>query len=277
MMNSNDFEEIRNYPLKYEFFPDKLATEERLKLIYMQERLKAKRRAIFFRVAACVTVLFGCFKITYLLADTRIDTDTLACEYVLPDGSLITIHPHSQINYNALTWIFSRDVELRGAAEFSVVKTGKPFTVETSLLTVSVLGTIFKIAETNGVAEVSCSQGAILVESAVCEQQVNANEKIEVTKDSAIISKNDISDSVNEPESSDSTLPQVLIFESISLSKLSIEMENIFPLEFKALNSAKDILYTGPIFTDNLQQSLDLIKVSCSVSIKNSNNTIVFH
>lgn len=67
----------------------------------------------------------------------------------LPDSTLITLAPHSQIRFNRKSYgQAQRRLELKGKAFFEVVRNAEaPFSVRTAMTSVTVLGTSFQINE----------------------------------------------------------------------------------------------------------------------------------
>ena len=87
-------------------------------------------------------------------------------EYVLPDGSLVTLNAHSSLTYQATTHPQPlREVYLEGEAFFSVVHQADslpvPFIVRTRDLAVQVLGTEFNVNTRRGRTQVVLDDGRV--------------------------------------------------------------------------------------------------------------------
>lgn len=82
------------------------------------------------------------------------------CENVkamLPDSSMIILHPDSRVVYDSANFVNHREIMLFGDAYFKVAKTGRPFEVHCQGVTVSVLGTSFDISSHDSESEFSLS------------------------------------------------------------------------------------------------------------------------
>lgn len=88
--------------------------------------------------------------------------------YKLPDGSIVTLSPHSEIKYAAAFEPGKRDVYLEGEAVFEVAKDAKrPFTVYCREVATTALGTKFKVSALKDNVHVSVLliEGKIVVKS----------------------------------------------------------------------------------------------------------------
>lgn len=83
-------------------------------------------------------------------------------ELTLPDTSQISLNAGSQISYDQNNWDQKRLIALEGEALFKVAK-GSTFTVETAFGNVKVLGTEFNVVNREGLFEVTCFEGRVLV------------------------------------------------------------------------------------------------------------------
>ena len=88
--------------------------------------------------------------------------------YKLPDGSIVTLSPHSEIKYAAAFEPGKRDIYLEGEAVFEVAKDAKrPFTVYCREVATTALGTKFKVSALRDNVHVSVLllEGKIVVKS----------------------------------------------------------------------------------------------------------------
>lgn len=169
-------------------FPHKLVGEPQKK-----EEIDARRRLIWkrtiFRVAAVfipVIIAFGVLNILLIrkdngahqvIAEITAKTVTVSSgeenrKIILPDGSEITINKGSVLTYNE-DFSANRKLRLDGEASFKVAKDSlHPFTVESSDITVTVLGTVFcmKTGKNESTAEVTLSSGSVSVKAVAVNQ-----------------------------------------------------------------------------------------------------------
>lgn len=86
-------------------------------------------------------------------------------ELSLPDGSVITLDKHSSLSYKT-DWLnrFKRNVALDGRAYFVITKDpSHPFRVNTSDVTITVLGTKFTVSEISKRVQVVLNEGKVRV------------------------------------------------------------------------------------------------------------------
>jgi ferric-dicitrate binding protein FerR (iron transport regulator) len=80
----------------------------------------------------------------------RANTGTAPLRLPLPDGSVVTLQPGSEVAYYAPFAQSRRDISLRGAALFAVAKdAAHPFTVLANGFTTTALGTKFRVQATD--------------------------------------------------------------------------------------------------------------------------------
>ncbi|HEV7382633.1 MAG TPA: FecR domain-containing protein [Dyadobacter sp.] len=84
----------------------------------------------------------------------------------LPDGSMVKLASGSAIRYKGGFEGNIRSVKLTGEAFFDVEKDAlRPFSIQTTLIKIQVLGTSFRVREAGNVAEVDVRSGKVKVES----------------------------------------------------------------------------------------------------------------
>jgi transmembrane sensor len=79
----------------------------------------------------------------------------------LPEGSTVRLNAESKMRFEQTEG--ERQVALTGEAFFEVEKSVEPFSVNTSLGTVTVLGTAFNVYARDGFMEVGCTEGRVSV------------------------------------------------------------------------------------------------------------------
>lgn len=135
---------------------------------FRQLLLRRKMRRMVYSISAAAAVALLLFAIRFfmpssdvlLLSDTTFDQKK---EVVLPDGSVIWLNKNSRIQYPE-NFISHRKVYLTGEAFFDVTENkGQPFIVETTDLTIRVLGTRFVVTDYSeeNVAEAVLESGMI--------------------------------------------------------------------------------------------------------------------
>ncbi|WP_333878022.1 FecR family protein [Flavobacterium sp.] len=114
----------------------------------------------YVSIAATVLLCFGLYH--FLMAQNNITTDFGQTKAItLTDHSKVLLNAKSTLTYGNL-FAYQRTLQLQGEAFFEVEK-GSPFTVETSLGKVLVLGTKFNVMSFDDFFEVKCYEGKVKV------------------------------------------------------------------------------------------------------------------
>lgn len=135
----------------------------------LAEKNQSKPRVIllwrYASIAACLLLMFGVYH--FFIAQNKITTNFGKSEIItLADHSKVFLNAKSTLSYSNL-FAYKRTLQLEGEAFFEVEK-GSPFTVETSLGNIRVLGTKFNVIAMADFFEVKCYEGKV---------QVTKNEK----------------------------------------------------------------------------------------------------
>jgi ferric-dicitrate binding protein FerR (iron transport regulator) len=124
--------------------------------------LKIRSAWIRFSAAAVILILLGIsFFIRYYTRYYTTETGQ-QLEIVLPDGSKASLNASTSVTYHPYWWRFTRKIELKGEAFFTVEK-GKEFEVISALGHTIVVGTSFNILSVDDVYEVTCMTGKVRV------------------------------------------------------------------------------------------------------------------
>lgn len=141
-------------------------SEESLKKIQLLHSKPAVRKLSFtyylYRVAAVFAIFFTSY---YFISDKSTSYTATFSEKInfeLPDNSKVQLNAASEITFKKRNWNKHRELNLQGEAFFNVSK-GSTFRVNTSLGTVSVLGTQFNVIIRDRYFEVHCYEGTVSV------------------------------------------------------------------------------------------------------------------
>lgn len=117
----------------------------------------------YFRIAAAMVILVAVGFSLYRVNDVSLYAlKGRKLTHQLPDGSDVALNADSKIEYNKISWWFSRNVSLEGEAFFDVEK-GEKFIVSSRLGSTQVLGTSFNIYSRNQDYKVECISGRVEV------------------------------------------------------------------------------------------------------------------
>lgn len=141
------------------------------------------RRRVIAIAAAVIVIVGSAFVIRHLINSSSSLAEphpvTLACNdanttYLLPDDSRVTLTRGAKLTYDMSTFAEKRDITLDGRAFFDVTHNeSSPFTVNTDVATVTVLGTRFAVDDESqstivqvqeGKVEVTCPSGTATLE-----------------------------------------------------------------------------------------------------------------
>lgn len=150
----------------------------------------------WIRIAAAVLVVLGVALAYWLNRPTATEVLTLASldqplTDTLSDGSIVHLNKHSHLTYTAeFRGKPRREVELKGEAFFEVAKNPeKPFVIQVSHGTITVLGTSFNVKNTEKTTEVIVETGLVEVENTVQKMKVGPDEVAIIPSDMAPLIK----------------------------------------------------------------------------------------
>lgn len=192
----------------------------------------------------------------------------------LPDGSLIYLEPGSTLTYPEKFGEQDREVSLTGEAFFEVKHDAKhPFTVSSSLINTTVLGTSFNI-EARGLKEAK----VVVVTGAVQVQPANAakggSEEVVVTANkSAVYNKltNELKmkDATDEARFFTQKLSGKFTYKGIPLEKVVNDLQWYYNANITIDENIKQCAFYGDFSTnDDLDQALKLIAITLNAKIK---------
>ncbi|MDY8134384.1 FecR family protein [Aquimarina sp. 2201CG5-10] len=184
----------------------------------------------------------------------------------LPDESIVQLNALSSIKYPEKNWKENRKIKLKGEAYFKVAK-GKKFDVETSLGTISVLGTIFNVKERDNYLEVTCYHG--MVSLTVNEEQIflRAGDAVEIANEKIINKKV----GALEPN----WIHNRSLFINTPYSKVIQEFEWQYGVTINTKNIDDTKFFTGNFAHSDLKNALRSITLPMHIKYTIQDNTIV--
>jgi ferric-dicitrate binding protein FerR (iron transport regulator) len=219
------------------------------------EKEKRNSYGAFLRIAASVIILiavgFGLYQVNevnlYALKGSK-------AMHKLPDGSSVALNADSKIEYNKLTWMFTRSLSLEGEAFFEVEK-GEKFKVASDWGSTQVLGTSFNIYSRGQDYIVECITGRVKV------NYVGSLEKIVLTPGKGIKyneSENGTKFS-NDNENFAEWRTGEFHFDNEPLKNVIGVLSRQYNIEVKLDNKYEQKKYTGYFNDKNLDTALKLI------------------
>jgi ferric-dicitrate binding protein FerR (iron transport regulator) len=229
------------------------------------------------RVAAMLVLLLGAGWLIYTLTSNKsgqvislrsgdsILTDTL------PDGSIVTLNKNSTLAYNQKSEDDIRSVKLEGEAFFNVApdKT-HPFVIDVNDAQVTVVGTSFNIKSTETRTEVIVETGIVDVAKNEKAVRLKPNEKATVLIDrDAPIKENNTDELYNYYKT------KVFVCENTPLPRLVEVLNEAFDTEIVIGNERLKHATINTTFTNDLQETLDVLQKQHGIMVSREGNKIV--
>lgn len=227
-------------------------------------RPKPRRRIIYmFSGAAAAVLLLGVFLFQTVSQNrwTELQAYASVQDFVLPDGSGVTLAPGSALRFRAKA---PRSVELAGKAFFDVARDeSAPFEVHSEDAFVRVLGTEFMVDGSRpGVTDVYVSEGKVLFAASENSQGVILTEGME-----AALAEGDELPQVKEHADANAIAWQrgSFIFEDTPLKDVLKCLSDYYKVSFVASDLDKRL--SGEFSTEDLDLIVSLIESALDVHI----------
>jgi transmembrane sensor len=290
-------------------FKQRIKTDEDLHIGLNKTKLFkiiARYAAIFIVAASLSGSLF------YYLGKSRVTKAELnfnelivpmgsRAQFILSDGSVVTLNAGSKLKYDNRFGIAERTVELEGEGYFKVAKDEtRPFLVKTSYLNVRALGTEFNIKAylEEKTIEATIVEGSVSIEQftekSIKEVKIlKPNQKLTFYKaDSKMVDETVSPDGIieNKPETIKKQKSMLIsnlvtenvnvepviswkenrwIFEKQSLSRIAVELERKFDVKINFESERlKYFRFTGTILAEPIEQVLEVMSISAPISFK---------
>jgi ferric-dicitrate binding protein FerR (iron transport regulator) len=195
----------------------------------------------------------------------------------LPDGSVITLEPNSQLKYPYRFTGNTREVELTGEAFFEVKPNHeKPFIVHTANIMATVLGTSFNVeAYPNGIAKVVVATGRVKVQTvnAVNELQaviINANQSVTYNITINEIEKRNVpEEAVYYKQRSSGRFS----YAGVPVTKVIREMERYYHTSVTIQGDMSGCVFYGYFrVNDSVERALSLVALSLNATVQKTTN-----
>ncbi|GAA0725117.1 hypothetical protein GCM10009430_30280 [Aquimarina litoralis] len=229
-----------------------------------------KNLKLFLRIAAIFVVGLGLY-FSFFTADRNTTVETIASQkkdIQLPDKSLVKLNATSSITYDEKNWKNKRQLHLQGEAYFDVSE-GQKFDVNTSLGTISVIGTRFNIKQREQFLEVICYEGVVSV--TINNETKYLREHDAIVYDSKVVNKLKIADF--EPQ----WFNNKSYFYRVSYSKVLKELEWQYGVVIKTKNIDPSIIFTGNFVHSDIQTALKSITIPMRLKYVINNKTVTLY
>ena len=224
---------------------------------------------------------------------------------ILPDGTQIWMNSNTTLKYDAAFNGITRKVYLDGEAYLTVAKDPKrPFLVETSTLTLRVLGTSFNVKSygDENITETTLIEGSLMIfpESSNAKKMrkviLKPNEKATFNKSENILSidKLDVKTSISKDDTGNPATPDLevsqiesvvawkdneLIFGNETLEEICVKMERWYGIKIRIEDERlkrRGYRYNGKfIYNETITQVMDIISRTTPMEYALEKNVLI--
>jgi ferric-dicitrate binding protein FerR (iron transport regulator) len=231
------------------------------------------------RIAAVAAILIvGIFSI-YYLSETNINQNQIEIvsnergkEIVLADGSKVWLNKNAVLTYPDKFDKNTRNVELSGEAFFEIAKNpNKPFIVNMSNATVTVVGTSFNINSKENETEIVVATGTVKV-----TDTDNSKSELITVGYSAKVSDNNIEKYKTSSPNYLAWKTGEFVFKETPINQVVKDLNSYYESQIILNNDEIECLLTATFIKANLEDIVDVLKLTCDIEIiKDDNNYII--
>ncbi len=236
---------------------------------------KPKTSSLFriaLQVAAALVVGISIIYISFFSTPALTQIATLATEQQsiqLPDNSTVQLNAVSTIAYNESQWETTRKVTLAGEGFFKVAK-GKKFDVQTTVGTISVIGTEFNVKQRDSYFSVSCFEGMVSVAHGATVTYLKAGETLEVIDQQS-------SKKTLQQQTSPTWLTHRSTFTSAPYEQVLQELAWQYGITITTKNIDKTMRFTGNFVHSNIETALQSITIPMHITYTIRDKEVTLH
>jgi ferric-dicitrate binding protein FerR (iron transport regulator) len=229
-------------------------------------------------VAVAAILIVGMFSV-YYLSETNINQNRIEIasnekgkEILLADGSKVWLNKNAVLTYPDKFDKNTRNVELSGEAFFEIAKNpNKPFIVNMSNATVTVVGTSFNINSKENETEIVVATGTVKV-----SDTDNSKSKLITVGYSAKVSDNNIEKYKTSNLNYLAWKTGKFIFKDTPIKQVVKDLNSYYKSQITLNNNEIECLFTATFIKANLKDIVDVLKLSCDIEIiKDNNNYLI--
>ncbi|MFT4833591.1 MAG: transmembrane sensor [Marinoscillum sp.] len=247
--------------------------------VKLEQKIERKTPAYLWLLRIAAVAIFGFFS-SYFIYQTitnqeNIQTaaiyqaETAKKEILLPDGSLVTLAPNSNISFDESDFSKSRNIKLIGKAFFEVKKNGLPFTVKTEQGSVKVLGTSFSV-------DVSSSMSVTVATGLVEVNSGKSSQLLKPGQNARLLSDNSINVTSAKDTNELSWISGVFYFENQSFDEVIPLLEEYYNVKITANKSLRTCKLTAEFNESSLENVVKVISKVLNAHAKVTTNKVKF-
>jgi len=230
-----------------------------------------KPRFSWLRIAASVIFIAGLGIAAFILVNKNTTPKEMVAQTgqnvlvdTLSDGSVITLNKRSTITYPSKFKNNTRTITLKGEAFFNVAPNKKkPFIISVNDVQVTVVGTSFNIKSENGNTEVVVETGIVRVTRSGKTVELNAGEKIVMSANDSIASKEAVSDKLyNYYRSKEFVCDETPLWKLVQVLNEAYDSKII--IGRKELNEKR---ITTTFYNESLEKILEIIHLTFDITV----------
>lgn len=229
------------------------------------------RHFSWLRIAASVILIAGLGITLFMLVNKNTASKEMVAQTgqnvlidTLSDGSVITLNKRSTVTYPSKFKGNTRAIALKGEAFFNVAPDKKkPFIISVNDVQVTVVGTSFNIKSENGNTEVVVETGIVRVTRSGKTVELNAGEKILVSANDSIVSKETVSDKLyNYYRSKEFVCDDTPLWKLVQVLNEAYDSKII--IGRKELNDKR---ITTIFYNESLEKILEIIHLTFDITV----------
>ena len=261
----NDNEKSLRFVLRH-YQKGRLNTKKALTKVKAMANVDIPKRH-YWQTAAAAAIVLALVGGTFYLTrqeQTVLAADNLAKTYRLPDGTVVTLAPHSSIAYEGNN---CRSVTLEGRAFFDIKHDDtQPFKIEDERYTIQDIGTKIAIDETGGDTKVAVLQGSISLAGAADKHKLLILRTGQGAEISAQHAEARLCDNVSTNLAAWAT--GELHFYNAPVNAVLKDLEQCYGVKFTASDTTKRL--TGDFETSSMDTVISIIEktLNTKISIK---------
>jgi transmembrane sensor len=188
---------------------------------------------------------------------------------LLADGSIVWLNQNSKLYYPQKFKSKTRTVKLEGEAYFVVSKNAEiPFKVETQHSTITVLGTTFNVFTDTLQTEINLQSGKVNVQSAYTRSSIDL-----LPNYKAVAGKTSFTKSTISNPNYLSWKTGVFVFENTPLEKVVHDLNRFYKHQIVLIDPKPEQQFTARFNNAKLNDVLEILSLTCNLSIKEINQT----
>jgi ferric-dicitrate binding protein FerR (iron transport regulator) len=229
------------------------------------------RRFSWLRIAASVILIAGLGITLFMLVNKNTASKEMVAQTqqnvlvdTLSDGSVITLNKRSTLTYPSKFKGNTRAIALKGEAFFNVAPDKKkPFIISVNDVQVTVVGTSFNVKSENGNTEVVVETGIVRVTRSGKTVELNAGEKIIMSANDSIASKEAVSDKLyNYYRSKEFVCDETPLWKLVQVLNEAYDAKII--IGRKELNDKR---ITTIFYNESLEKILEVIHLTFDIAV----------